>query len=1730
MRRHAPRRGARTGRTRWWAAGGLVPVLALAVLLVPSGRRAWGAAAEEEEFVLTSETDYQAVAALVDQAEMEAVVRELAGYGSRVTGYPGYQRAVRYVQQRFEQELGPNNVHVETFPVVVPMPEPDAQGRNALISVLQPDGSVGEEMGLEPLWPNLVRTTTTPGEGVEGQLIYARKGTLREFNGLDVTNSIVLLDHNCGAEWYNAPLLGAKAVLFIEPEETIRGEAEQKFMSVPLDLPRFWVTKDVADYLLGLLREREEVPVRLTCRMPWMREERDPQTGAVVLNPATKAPMVKPATGHNIWGAIRGTDPQLRDQQVVLHAYFDSMSVVPTLSPGAENAASLAALFQMMRVFKEHPPRRTVLFLAEGGHFEALAGTKWFIRNRIRGARQDKRVRRMYELTTNAGRAIDDAGGRVWEQEQKRTVEKEEEKGPDEIATERLRALARVDKALGDTLKAVRKLERTIRVAHKESRDPNKGVQPERQLSGEEIDQRQDLIAQFEERAPAIRSAVERARALLRTARRTPEKAPLGEKKHALADAKAAVDQVTDALDFSKDNIYLWYSLDLSTHNDVVGLFYKGFFYDYTEAIQWKFSDIGKKAREYSDLIAASMGVKRDERFVDGINAIQGKNWRVYMAGKLALSSEVATLAGIPGLAFATIDDSRPQVDTPLDLPRYVDFESLTRQSQFVACLLCDLINIKEPKELYDLRLDDNFVEVKGRLVEFVPRVSTFPDVPVEQAIAVARTGAKTDMGVRAEIFDISTPSLLTEAQQQQLRRSRRGATRDIYQEGGRVHLLGLANVRARWAEPTPIEGYLLDPSDGRVIMAPDMGVNGEAKYPVRLAMDQDIKPVTVVMFRCEPMAIFDLVDQRFFALLREINVYDAGTDAAPYEFGYLLPIPPQQFVSTYEPVALIYGSPGTNIKITMGASVLGLRMVLVNSVRGNAAGTGYLIEDHPTMAATPYRVALDMYKLDDSRIRLLDKHGVKNDRINAAHQQAGKWLAEADIKLRERNYDEFVVAARKAWSLESRAYPDTRQTADDVVKGVLFYLFLLMPFAYFAERLFIAAADIRWQITGTFAIFLGIFLVLALVHPAFAITFTPVVILLAFIILALSVIVVAIIVRKFEEQMKEVKYEQTGIHTADVGRLSASTAAFNLGISNMRRRKTRTVLTSLTLIFLTFTVLSCTSVVQGMRSNQIKLPKRAPYNGIMIRDKTWTPLGEPTTRVLQAEFGASFPVAARAWHFPAMVGQQSFLNVRRGDDVYAATAMVGLTPEEAQISDLKPYIKDGRWLQPGDDYVCLVPQGMADKLHIESGDVGNVFVNVFGKQLRVIGIIQSSKFKRHQDLDGEPLTPVDYLLMQEQQAQQQAGGQRSEDELREYIHLAPDAVLFLTYDFVMEQGGNLRSVAIGMRDLGRDQIQAHLSSLMERIELNIYAGMDGATFLCSSVSSTSFEGAGRVAVPILIAAMIVLNTMLGSVYERTKEIGIYSSLGLAPVHIAALFIAEACVYAILGAIAGYLFGQAMAKVLMTYHLLAGLNLNYSSLSAVTTTLIIMATVLASVIYPAKRASEIAVPGIERRWRLPDPEDDQLLMTLPFTVTGDQALGVNVFLREYLEAHADYSLGHFSTGDIRMRTVDTPRGQAYELDLMVWLAPYDLGVSERLLLRTVPSEDEEEVFDIRCAIARESGDESSWIRVTRNFVNMLRKQYLLWRTFPAGLKAEYSRRGRELGAEATTAAGGGGGS
>jgi len=307
----------------------------------------------------------------------------------------------------------------------------------------------------------------------------------------------------------------------------------------------------------------------------------------------------------------------------------------------------------------------------------------------------------------------------------------------------------------------------------------------------------------------------------------------------------------------------------------------------------------------------------------------------------------------------------------------------------------------------------------------------------------------------------------------------------------------------------------------------------------------------------------------------------------------------------------------------------------------------------------------------------------------------------------------------------------------------------------------------------------------------------------------------------------------------------------------------------------------------------------------------------------------------------------------------------------------------------------------------------------------------------------------------------------------------------------------------------------------MPRLGLNLYAGIGGSIYRYSSIAASSSKGFSNVFIPVLIAALIVLNTMLGSVYERVREIGIFSAIGLAPNHIAVLFIAESMVYANLGAVAGYVIGQAVSKLLMATGWLPGLYLNFSSMSAVTSTVIVVAVVLLSTLYPARRASEVATPAVDRSWKVSDPVGDNWDIVLPFAVTGEQAAGVNSFLKEWFQAYEEYSIGDFVTQDVQSEQLDAEYGGAYQISCKAWLAPFDLGVSQFVTLQTVPTA-MEDVFEVKLRITRESGDISNWKRVNRRFLNTLRKQFLIWRTLRASDREKYLVQARtgEAGAAA----------
>jgi len=1138
-------------------------------------------------------------------------------------------------------------------------------------------------------------------------------------------------------------------------------------------------------------------------------------------------------------------------------------------------------------------------------------------------------------------------------------------------------------------------------------------------------------------------------------------------------------------------DITLFLGLDLSTHSKQLGVFFRGHYISGTDDFTYRrfFSDAGKLLAKLAKEAADELGEDGDEIFANGINPIRGKEWEAFLLRKVAFDAEAPLRAGCPALTFATSNDLRQYVDSPLDTYDRLDLEKLHTQVRLLERILPKFVSTYEQATKMKLRSD--WWSATLRAVEFDPTTGYMPDKPVPGTVLSYRVGAKNHMGVKGFVCRVAD-------------------------EQGCVQFIGYGG---KW-----IDACLFDNETGRLIKARDYGTFGATRYGYWVPGVGDERELIVVMFEARQVDLYDIMDRRQLKYLKYLDVLDARTDSAPARYSFSKSYDGQRWDEPIEPIATVFAPPGIPVKIIMSTGVFGKQLLLLNATPDNPVGSGFVF-DKPSIKIKylPYRAAKDMWILDDYRIGILESKGIINTRLRELHAAAEKALKRAEEALKARKYDAFITAAREAWGLEARAYPDVNKTTADVVKGIIFYMTMLLPFAFFCERLFFAFPDIRQQLAGAFVVFLVVFFIIKEVHPAFEITLTPFLVLLAFMTLMLSILVISLISSKFQDELEKIRRRASKIYRADVGRIAAAGAAFSLGISNMRRRKARTLLTSLTLILLTFTVLSFTSVKSYLRFNRVPLKNPAYYDGMLIRQNNWMALEVAAVEDLKDEFGKDMKMSTRAWLIKDEVGKPFYATAKYGNKRYDFSALLGVSYEEKEITGIDRFIVAGRWFRKGAFYEILLPKAAAENLGIAKEDVGKVKVDIFGREFVVVGIYDDEKLDTYLDLDGEQITPVDYVKLRPEEMQQKQEIQATPEsllvagekvEIKHYVHLGARKVAILPVETVIGMGGKYRSCAIRIPNgVGGESV---VRKLMQRLALIVFYGKDGEAFQYSSIGATTMRGMTNLFIPILIASLIVLNTMLGSVYERTREIGIYSAVGLAPVHISALFIAEACVYAVLGSIAGYLIGQATAKIISEFNLLPGIALNYSSLTAVSSTILVMVVVLLSTAYPAFKASRLSVPDITRRWELPPPKDETWEIVLPFTLSAGQELGVNAFLADFFNEHTEdaSSEGMYCDGT-RLEVIDTEEGRGYVLKFRVWIAPFDLGVSQDVEIHTLPTLGGR-FYEVRILLRLASGEVASWKRINRRFLNVIRKEFLIWRTLPPDLKEEFIQRGREM--------------
>ncbi|NQU11978.1 ABC transporter permease [bacterium] len=925
---------------------------------------------------------------------------------------------------------------------------------------------------------------------------------------------------------------------------------------------------------------------------------------------------------------------------------------------------------------------------------------------------------------------------------------------------------------------------------------------------------------------------------------------------------------------------------------------------------------------------------------------------------------------------------------------------------------------------------------------------------------------------------------------------------------------------------------------DGLIRYAKDQGDLGQSvaqsiNLPIWLRPPTDVNLVT---FRAAPVSFPDLVNPQTLKsysgldfLSREGLVSLIRRNTSLLDGVYTAFLEPDRWFY----VALQAGAPENELVLTTRAFVLGTGATSYQEdPHREIDGRGYLTYDQPLLLDLPQKTARSMLSLNRRRLELQERYHMADARAREFQDQGEALLAASqDPSLPHRQR---TLLARDAVTYATLNHPVLRRSITEAVVGILWYLGLLVPFVYFLEKLLFGFTDIRRQLATQAVMFLIAFFLLRLLHPAFAMIRSSLMILLGFVILLISAGITILFSGKFQENLEQLRRRRGQVSAAEINTMGVIATAFMLGLNNMHRRRVRTGLTCATLVLMTFAMVCFTSIQSDVVETGAAVGK-APYQGFLVKPEDFRPVTDAELFALQTKYGDDLPVAGRWMYVGVLSGDLRQYNpelqiVHDPGDRPAGKArfdsVVVLQPQEPLRDQVRLLTTNG-WFTaahgaPGVEIgSVMIPDALAARLGVSVAAVNRapVPVEINGKPFRVFGIFDTGAFDQLRDLDGRPLRPFDMKALRavrnDVAAQPLAGPDEPLVEVGRLVLMPalPDI-------YVANGVARLVSVVVVADTLPYKRARELINRFLEQNGQPVHYGLDGVSYLGQRTRAASFAGLIELIIPLVIAALTVLNTMRGSVYERRDEILVYNAVGIAPRFVFFIFFAEAFVYAVVGAVLGYLLSQGTGLFLTKMGWTGGLTMTFTSLNTIFASLAIAAAVFVSTWFPARAAMRIATPADELGWRLPESDGDRLGFDLPFTFDARDRVAVLSFFHRYFVDHGEGSAGKFFTGPPRIGLAPdpdplTPDTPVPRLQSTIWLKPFDLGVSQQLTI-TLPTDPETREFIAHISLTRLSGTREAWRRLNRSFVMLLREHFLHWRAVRAPERAEMFAEGKNL--------------
>jgi putative ABC transport system permease protein len=389
------------------------------------------------------------------------------------------------------------------------------------------------------------------------------------------------------------------------------------------------------------------------------------------------------------------------------------------------------------------------------------------------------------------------------------------------------------------------------------------------------------------------------------------------------------------------------------------------------------------------------------------------------------------------------------------------------------------------------------------------------------------------------------------------------------------------------------------------------------------------------------------------------------------------------------------------------------------------------------------------------------------------------------------------------------------------------------------------------------------------------------------------------------------------------------------LALDTLRAHKLRSFLTLLGVILAVATLVAVMSVLNGLNLYISQKVANLGANAFVVdRFGIITNWDEWVKAQKRPRLGLEDLTALRdGLQLAQRVGAEdgTSADVRYGNNLKEDIRLSGVTPNYAEIRDYE--VVSGRFLTEADELhrnpVCFIGADLVEYFFRNVDPLGKG-LRVGQQQYQIVGVAKARGSVFGQSQDNFVMIPLGAY---------RKGWVAADDSITIFVQARSADYMSAAQDEARAILRARRHVAYSDPDNFGVIAPSSITSLWERLTGNIYGII---------ISLTS--------VFLVVGGIVIMNIMLASVTERTREIGIRKSLGARRRHIVMQFLVESAVMAAVGGIIGVMLAVGISELVGATTPIPSATPLYAVLLALTLS---TAVGLFFGIYPAVRASRL---------------------------------------------------------------------------------------------------------------------------------------------------------------------------